>query len=304
MTLEGSEITISGKTITFEKFSGINNLDDSLALTPDALTQAENVYIDKLGKIKTRDGFTLLSAGDRHSLWSNGTICLFVQGAELKRLHDDFTTTTTIRTGLTPGAAMSYVDINGVVYYSNRNQIGFIESFVDNAFVTPTKRYMISPEPGQLLEYYNGRLLIARDNVLSWTNVGKFDEVDERWNFLQMTSDISMIKAVSDGMYISDMARTWFLKGSDVEDFVLQPIATYPAVKGTPIIIEAGQQGIEGLFGNVAMWSSIKGVCIGGSGGQFINKTIKRYNMHEAKEGASLVRTINGSTQFISALFN
>jgi hypothetical protein len=112
---------------------GINNVDDSwhCEKTEDgewavALRRAENIIITNTRRPMTRNGYDRVMAGARtHSLWSDGDICLFVEGGNLCMLNEDYSITV-IRDGLMVGARMSYKKWGDRIYYSNKYQIGWI----------------------------------------------------------------------------------------------------------------------------------------------------------------------------------
>lgn len=116
---------------TFSAFAGVNNTLaperlHSLPTRDNAtcdLTVAVNVDIDNSGQVARRVGTTQKVAGAAHSLWAHGNDCLYVQGTTLKRLNADFSSTT-LATGLTAGLPLTYVAVNGRVYWSNGQQTG------------------------------------------------------------------------------------------------------------------------------------------------------------------------------------
>lgn len=113
---------------------GMNNRLRDAQLPKDALRNAVNVNIDAAGGIASRTGYTEAVTGDFHSLWSEGDITLCVKDNVLKQLAVDpagVVTETTLRSGMTAGAALAYVLVNGSVYYSNAVQTGRITAGVN-----------------------------------------------------------------------------------------------------------------------------------------------------------------------------
>lgn len=110
--------------VTFKAFTGLNNKLRSERLEPGALVSAMNVNISNDGQLARRSGRELKLAASAHSLWSDGIICLFVDGTTLKRLNADYTATTVVE--LTSGDPMSYVSVNGRIYYGNGTDKGVI----------------------------------------------------------------------------------------------------------------------------------------------------------------------------------
>lgn len=111
----------------FKSFAGLRNDVQSERMEAGDLMTADNVNIDASGQLSRRDGRTLALAGDYHSLWAAGDLCLMVGGTTLYRVQPGYTTTA-LRTGLTAGAKMAYQAINERVYYSNGRESGVIEA--------------------------------------------------------------------------------------------------------------------------------------------------------------------------------
>lgn len=117
--------------------SGINTVDAETDLQPVGtedgatilpLRAAENIVISNARKPETRIGYKRILVGDStHSLWSNGDICLFVEGDTLYMLNDDYSITA-LRKGLMVGARMTYKQWANRIYYSNKHQIGWIST--------------------------------------------------------------------------------------------------------------------------------------------------------------------------------
>ena len=124
------------KPITLSGFpKGMSNLGAPYALPEGACRNAVNVDFDDAGKSRLRQGSTLkYAAADCDSLWSNGTITLFREGGSLKELLRDSAgvySARTLRTGLSAGYRIVFLDVNGEVYWSNGVTNGRIRSGID-----------------------------------------------------------------------------------------------------------------------------------------------------------------------------
>lgn len=95
-----------------------------------AVNKALNVDFSRTGDPRTRKGYSkLLDTTASHSLYSNGTITLFVNDSILYRLYPDSVTLAPIAT---VEASLSYVDIQGVIYFADGNSIRRVNS--DNEY--------------------------------------------------------------------------------------------------------------------------------------------------------------------------
>jgi hypothetical protein len=300
-------IDISSNTFEIGTVSGVNNVTDPARLEPHQLVYAFNIDISDKGKPSRRAGTTkkVTPTGTIHSMWGDDKMCFYVENGVLKRLHEDYTSST-LRTGVA-NYHMSYVEVNDKYYYSNPSVIGYIENGVNTLFTNPTEDFRFIPLPGQHIEYYNGRLYIARNETIWYTDVNYFNQVDRRDNFIQFENEITMMQAVDDGIWVcvGDINRqnTYFIQGAVVEDMTLRSFASYGCIEGSDVKIRDARKIGEGLTGTAVMWASDGGICIGGNGGQFINITDGKFNTPNKRFGAGLFRDQDGLAQYITTLW-
>lgn len=114
--------------VTYESFTGLRNEVTPERFTPADLAVADNIDLDKSGRIARRDGYTLQRAGAAHSLWSDraGLQCFFVAGGQLMRMNADLSSTA-IAT-LSADLPVSFEKVNDVVYFSNGIDANVIEN--------------------------------------------------------------------------------------------------------------------------------------------------------------------------------
>ncbi len=299
---------INGGEITLEKFTGINNVADANNLEIGELSEAKNMDIDNEGKAKRRTGFTrkYTPSGKVHSMWSNDRICLFVEGSTLKRLNTDYTAST-IRDGVS-SLPMSYVDVNENVYYSSATVNGYVDSFGnDNQFSTPSDNYKEKTKTGQYIEYFNGRIFIAKNETIWYTDAYNYSVIDMRTNAIKMKDEVTMLKAVDDGIYVSigdinDRSSIVFLSGNTPSDMTSREVAGYGAIEGTAVKTKSAFVG-DGAVGKKVLWTSRKGICLGENGGRFTNLTATRYEVTRNRYGAGQFKIIDGVPQYLASLW-
>lgn len=299
---------LNTQEVTFQNFKGINNVADANNLTVEELSEAENVDIDNEGKAVRRTGYTRKYApsGKTHSLWSNNRICLFIEGTDLMRLHADYSTEI-IRSNV-GNQPMSFVDINENVYYSNATVNGYIDSTgTDNQYTTPTDNYKEATKVGQHIEYFNGRLFIAKNETIWYTDAYNYGVIDMRTNAMKMKDEVTMMKAVDDGMYVSigdinNRSSVIFLSGNTPSDMASREVAEYGAIEGTGVKTKSAYIG-NGANGKQVLWTSRKGICLGENGGKFTNLTATRYEVTQNRYGAGQFKITNGVPQYIASLW-
>lgn len=122
--------------VAYEAFAGLRNDVDPHRFELADLAVGTNIDIDDTGGAARRGGRTLKRAGAAHSLWSDETLALFVDGTALKRLNSDYTATT-MRTGLTSGLRMAYQKVNDQVFFANGAESGVLQAGVVRSWGLP-----------------------------------------------------------------------------------------------------------------------------------------------------------------------
>jgi len=266
------------------------------------LSVARNVDIDDAGRLTRRDGYDDITTliGNYHSLWSDGSLCLAVKAGNFYRINADWSESL-LRTNV-GDAFMSYVSVNGIAYYTNGSVIGSVVLGVDTPFTTPTVLFKIAPPPGQLINYFNGRLYIARGPVLWFTDAMAFGRVDTRYGFKQFPSDIQMIQPVDSGLFISDESETFFMSGPSPDKASLSSVEK-AAIPGSNSSLQ-GTKFSKEIKGTVAFFTTEDGVCMGLSDGTVIPITSSTYKLPTVKRGAIIVREEADRLQLVSRLYN
>jgi hypothetical protein len=126
---------------------------------------------------------------------------------------------------------------------------------------------------------------------------------DQRKNFKQLPSRITFLSAVDDGIYVSDLDRTYFMGGGDPGEAVLIGKAGFPETPHTTQKVDAARVGGLGLGGTGVLWASKMGICLGRGGGQFKNLTEDFYRTEGLPVGeASMVREMVGPFNLFACL--
>jgi hypothetical protein len=299
---------ITKPLFTIKGFKGVNNVADSVRIQSSGaaafLIQGVNLDIDNQGMAHRRDGYesAALAGTSMHSLWSDEHTCLFVDSGDLCRLKEDFTADTLLF-GI-GNAPVSYVSVAGKVYLTNNQIIGYIDAFTFQAFPDPDETYKVPMFPGHLIEHFGGRLFVAKDNVICFSDAMAPMRTDTRKNFRPFPSRILMMRAVIDGLYISDLKNTYFMPGKNVEESELVRLTDYPAFYGTDAVIDA--ENVAGMEpGKAILWTSPMGICVGGASGNFRNLTREFYQLQSSTgqhKGASIVLDKDGYHQYLTTM--
>lgn len=147
--------------LLLKKLKGRNNLQPAYDLakydfvgrtveTETFLTEAKNVDISDMFHVRRRQGCSLKYTGAPHSLWSNGTICLFREGTYLKRFLPDYSAVTVMSGLTTKTIPMSYLEVIGKIYFSDGINNGVIDNGIQRTWgiVPPRIAYIGSSSGG------------------------------------------------------------------------------------------------------------------------------------------------------------
>lgn len=121
-------------TVLIDSFKGLNNILRPEDTSSQFLKKAENIDIDKAGKIHKRKGYTKVDTGNYTSLWSseNSSECYGVKDGNLVRIHNDYSTSI-VRSGV-GSDPISFDEINNQIFYSSISVNGVIENGVSRSW--------------------------------------------------------------------------------------------------------------------------------------------------------------------------
>lgn len=286
--------------VIFRGSTGLNTKADPVRLYDRGgikdLAVAGDVDVLETGRLSRRKGYTSRLTGNFHSLFSEGGTCCFALGVKLCLLNPDYTYVEVA--DVTAGATVSYAKINDRIYWCNGFEKGCIHngantSWVKGAYVgRDMMRHFVDPPIGTIVEAYSNRLFVAQNNVMWYSEPGAYGAFDLVRGFYMWGTNIRMIRAVADGLYVSTGNKTYFLKGESPKTWVQIKVADYPAIAGSDFrfagaLNESG--GIDEGEGLAVMWMSNEGVCYGGPGG-FRNMTLDKIaNFPDGLTGSGLV---------------
>jgi hypothetical protein len=258
------------------------------------LSSAINVNVNETGEISRRNGLTATDRTEAvHSMFCDGGDCFFVSGAYLYRLNTDYSRLA-VRSGLTVGLRMSYCQVLEKTYYMNTAELGVIIDGVSyvwyaGAYVGPTTtRRFSNPPVGQLLTHFNGRIYIAKNDTIWYSEPFAYNWFDMARNFIQMGEYIKMLRAVSGGIYVGLNRRVFFLAGTEPSDFIIKTVSDSPMVLGTDIYVFGTDIGDGSIGERVVMWTASNGVYVGQSDGTVVNVTRNRLSLPLASMGCSV----------------
>lgn len=293
------ELLMGNKLKIFSGTTGLNNIDDPVRLKFDSergvtdLSIAYNIDIDKTGRISRRKGFSSVKAGDYHSMFSCGAYALCVSGTGLLVFESDYSTTS-IAT-VTAGARVSYAKVGDVIYFCNDYEKGKVtdrvySAWVADTYVGPDTTKIVSDPPlGHLVGLFNGRMYVAVDNVLWYSNPFAYSQFDMARNYIGLNDRVRLFEGVQGGMWVGTAKEIIFLKGSNPHEFVYAVAAEYGVRQGSAVRVETSLMNKQAQGIGVLMVTE-EGVCLGTPTGELINFTRERLSYPSGTYSAGIIK--------------
>ena len=327
------------------QFAGMNTLSDPASI--DALNPKSKQYgqcidicncdLDDENNAISRDGFTLIAAGNITSAWtsttgityciSNGKICTF-----------DGSAVTVLEPDLPVDPVCEFAQVNDIVVFSDNTQIGLIEGndvslvshpsdWLDVADLEQwvTDHYPADPATassnfvidafklttlaGRCLDFFNGALYLAVDNFVYCTKTHDIEHMDIRYNVVAgFASAVTMITHVADGLYVGTADGVFFLEGGGLvvdetykvlAGFSQRQVLSVGAIYGTDVHnVDAGHIPHLQTTGMVSLWSTRLGICAGLPGGAVINLSAEKLTLPDVAQGTAVVQILNNTWQY------
>ena len=276
--------------------TGLNTKIDKvrLPLRSDAenavhpLSQAMNGWVDESGRFERVQGYALTLAGPARDFFCQGGESLVVRNNVLCLFNASDGSVTAL-TAVTPSLRVGYLQTEGGrIYWSNGVDAGYVESGVNHAWTVdadeqafylaefPNASLTTIPPYGSILEEHDGRIYVGRDNAI-WMSERFLPTVFRPIRMIPFGSDVRMVAAVEDGLWVADSKGLYFLAGDGTgpEDR-RRTKATAKVIPGCYCKVSAELLQVDGLNGNgpvVKVWTDT-GLYICGAGGFIANETI------------------------------
>lgn len=260
------------------------------------LVACNNIVLDSTGRISRRKGFTQdINASSVHSVYPYLAGYLYGESGSLKYSLKG----TALRTGLS-GARLCYATVGDRVYYSNESVNGYVEDEADHSWTAGTytgpdsTKTVSDPPAGQVMEVWNGRMWIAKDDLVFHSEPFAYNWFDWARGVTQFPGHVTLIKGVSDGIYIGTYDDIYFHQGSGPQDMQQIKVANYGAILGAVALsyksgVSLGLQDPR----QYAILASRNGLCAAGPEGRFINLTEERVVYPTANRGSVVIRDEN-----------
>jgi len=213
-----------------------------------------------------------------HSLFSAGNTLYGAMAGTLYQIPEQGDPKA-LRQGLTADARVSFTTAGDAVYFANGFEAGVIRDGLAQpwsaaAYPGPDRTGRFIPPPiGHLLAHFAGRIWIAQNNIVHFTEgAGLFDWVDSLAGFLPpATGRVRLLRPVAGGLYIGDDAGVTFAAGCDPKTMTFARACPIAPIPGSDVTLAPGWHGdVAGkpLNGLAAIWAGRDGIYLGYGNGQ------------------------------------
>lgn len=148
-----------------------------------------------------------------------------------------------------------------------------------------------SPMPiGKYFDYWNGRLVTADKNIISFSEPLAYHLHDEKYGFVMLPQRITFIVPVDGGIWIGQVDHVVFLSGSQPDQMAFIRKTAHAPIHSSAIIVDTDTVGgdISQGGGKTALWLSENGYVLGTSTGQVIELHAGTLKGITAKSGRSV----------------
>lgn len=313
------------ESIVLGAFGGIRNNVSRERLGDKDLELAINVDLDDAGQIRRRRGFDQKDSGNWHSIKAVAGKVYGVKNGELGIIRPGpIFSTLSLLIGTAP---VCYTEVDEKVYFSSRDLSGVIsaDEMVDDwghtdgqgtwfsPVYTPTDTLgevggslLGDPPKATQIEAYKGRIYLATGKLLWATELFRYHYVDRTRGLMQFEHEITLVMAVSDGLYVGTTGGLYFLQGV-FGTFKLQQLTSEAVLEGSGVFVpgelihpQARNQDVP--TGVCAVMMANDGVLAGFDGGTVYNLTSGRVGFPEGISAAGLFRQDQGANHYIAAV--
>jgi hypothetical protein len=148
-------------------------------------------------------------------------------------------------------------------------------------------------DPGQIVRYWNGRLLVARGSTLLYSQPMRYGLFDRRHDFVQLAQRITLMQPVEGGVFVGTKAGVLFFAGGNPAAWVVKPTGGQPPIAGTGTSVDADQLGGDAR-GRLALWFARNGFVLGTPDGAILEPQKDRIRIPPEQWNGTGAICING----------
>lgn len=257
-------------------------------IPPDALEDAVNVDVRPEGSAATRPRWSRVAETDgAHSIYEHEASTFAVLDGNVGRLLPD---------GFEPMMAVpgriSWTDLAGTPCFATRDAVWQVVgdtverlSSEDSPADDHDRDDPLIPMPGgHWLEYWNGRLVVARGSTLLFSEPLRYDVHNPMTGYISLGGWIEWMVALEGGLYVGLADRVLWLAGTQLRDLRVVTVAGRSA-PGMALAVPGEVLGAEAP-GRFAVFLTASGFAVGDASGTVTYPQSDRFNdlpLHRGK---------------------
>lgn len=157
------------------------------------------------------------------------------------------------------------------------------------------------PVAGQLLTHFNGRVYVARNDYVTFSEPLRYDLFRPSQGIYTFPDNVTLLEPSTDGIYVGTASGTVFIAGMDPYDVRQMHVSPHKPIPGSVARIPGSKMGLA--EDTVPVWWGSDGVLVVGlPGGQLRQLTQDRLAVAPHGAGATTLREHNGMTHIVSSL--
>lgn len=162
--------------------------------------------------------------------------------------------------------------------------------------------------PGRFATVWNGRLLVAFENYVVWSEPNQYGLTKLAYNYLAFSEPVTMLAAIdtAQGFFVGLGSKTYFVSGTNPADASLVDAYSFGVIPGTQTMVPGARLPFEvPPVKPVPMWMASNGVfCVGLVDGSVQPLTETRFAGTTGGEGAAFFDQRNGINRYVATVRN
>ena len=191
-----------------------------------------------------------------------------------------------------------------ILYYSGNKPLGstYVISTISN-LVNPLRTFNLdSPPFGHIVKYWKGRLYVASDNVLWYSEPFQYNHFKQDSNYIEFSERIRGIMPVEDGIWVA-ADSLYYMSGESPDNLKRSLKEHIKMVEGTDSKVSGSYIHMDNMpIGYKWLITSDLGIFILFNQGIAINLTSQNVELESADSGSSVFLRANGLNQYLSLL--
>ena len=235
---------------------GLVNAVSEASIPSNGCSVANNVNIDATGVVTRRKSWRLLDETHARDIFEYAGDVYAVLDNVLGLIKpEEFTAIATV------SGPVSYTVVNDKLYYADSNRVASLRG--GGLYVSI--KLTLSPMPGgKFLNYWQGRLVVARGNSLVFSEPLSYGVTDKMRGSVSLGERIHWLAPLHSGIFVGTKRGVKFLAGSAPSEFNVKLVAN-KSFPGAAAVVDAKY--IDEKFSHssdvVAVWMSDVGFAIG-----------------------------------------